>query len=180
VQEAGTDAYLVERSQEGYLDAYAILVQRHAPAAYRVALRITGDHHYAEDIAQESLTTAWQQLPRFRGESSFATWLYQITTRRALNHVRRTEPASSAELTETLDDENAGPATQVVRDLTQDAVTNAVQALPPAQRAVVVLHHLEGLSYSETASIPGWSVAAVRSHLFRARRTLGTTLAGWR
>ena len=57
------DSYLVRRAQEGYLDAYADLVDRHGALAYRVALRLLGNHHDAEDIAQEALITAWQQLP---------------------------------------------------------------------------------------------------------------------
>ena len=66
------------------------------------------------------------------------------------------------------------------RDLMKDAVTDAIQALPPAQRITVVLHHLEGLSYAEVAAVTDSSVAAVRSHLFRARRTLGVALQQWR
>lgn len=61
-----------------------------------------------------------------------------------------------------------------------DAVTNALAALPFSQRVVSVLHHLEGLSYAEVASVTRSTVPAVRSHLFRARRTLATTLEEWR
>ena len=60
-----------------------------------------------------------------------------------------------------------------------DAVTDAVLQLPPTQRAVVVLHHFEGLPYTEIAKLTGSSVPAVRSHLFRARRTLAQTLQSW-
>lgn len=174
------DDYLVQRAQEGYLDAYAELVSRHAPLAYRVALRIVGDHHDAEDVAQEALVAAWQQLPRFRGESAYSTWLYRIVTRRALNRIQRDRRPDSLDLLADQPDESNEPARTLERDLTTDAVSNAVQALPPAQRIVVVLHHLEGLPYAEVAAITGSSVAAVRSHLFRARRTLGTALAEWR
>ena len=86
------DAYLVARAQEGYLDAYELLVQRHSAMAYRVALRLTGNHHDAQDVAQEALIAAWENLTRFRAGSSFSTWLYQIVTRRALNKVSRGRP----------------------------------------------------------------------------------------
>ena len=173
------DTYLVQRAQEGYLDAYAELVARYATLAYRVALRIVGEHHDAEDVAQESLIVAWERLPQFRGDSAFSTWLYRIVTRRALNRVQRRPAASSLD---TLGDVPAGdqPALSVERELTRDAVTNAILALPPAQRVAVVLHHLEGLSYAEVADITDSSEPAVRSHLFRARRTLGSTLADWK
>jgi len=174
------DAYLVRRAQEGYLDAYAELVDRYSGLAYRVALRVVGNHHDAEDVAQEALVAAWQQLPNFRAQSSFSTWLYRIVTHRALNRVQRQHPSNSLDVIGDVADACAGPAMRLERDLMKDAVTDAIQALPPAQRITVVLHHLEGLSYAEVAAVTDSSVAAVRSHLFRARRTLGVALQQWR
>ncbi len=92
------DGYLVRRAQEGYVDAYAELVDRHGQLAYRVALRLLGNHHDAEDVAQEALVTAWQQLPGFKANSSFSTWLYQIVTRQALNRITRTRTTESLDL----------------------------------------------------------------------------------
>jgi RNA polymerase sigma-70 factor (ECF subfamily) len=179
--EAGVDdAYLVRRAQEGYLDAYAELVDRYSGLAYRVALRVVGNHHDAEDVAQEALVAAWQQLPNFRAQSSFSTWLYRIVTHRALNRVQRQHPSSSLDVIGDVADACAGPAMRLERDLMKDAVTDAIQALPAAQRITVVLHHLEGLSYAQVAAVTDSSVAAVRSHLFRARRTLGVALQQWR
>lgn len=179
--EAGVDdAYLVRRAQEGYLDAYAELVDRYSGLAYRVALRVVGNHHDAEDVAQEALVGAWQQLPNFRAQSTFSTWLYRIVTHRALNRVQRQHPNSSLDVFGDVADACAGPAMRLERDLMKDAVTDAIQALPPAQRITVVLHHMEGLSYAEVAAVTDSSVAAVRSHLFRARRTLGVALQQWR
>lgn len=179
-QPAVGDAYLVGRAQEGYLDAYELLVQRHSGMAYRVALRLTGNHHDAQDVAQEALIAAWENLPRFRSGSSFPTWLYQIVTRRALNKVSRGHPVSSLDLLPALADPAAEPATQTERNLAVDAVTDALLALPFPQRAVIVLHHFEGLSYAEIASVTGSTEPAVRSHLFRARRALGRRLEEWR
>jgi len=174
------DAYLVARARDGYLDAYEMLVQRHSAMAYRVALRLCGNHHDAQDIAQEALITAWQNLARFRGESSFSTWLYRIVTRRALNKVTRGRAAELADLLDEVADPVPGPAAQAERNLAVDAVTDALAALPFPQRAVVILYHFEGLSYAEVAEVTRSSVPAVRSHLFRARRTLGTRLEEWR
>jgi len=174
------DAYLVARAQEGYLDAYELLVQRHSAMAYRVALRLTGNHHDAQDVAQEALIAAWENLARFRAGSSFSTWLYQIVTRRALNKVNRGRTASSLDLLPDLADPAAEPATQTERNLAVDAVTDALLALPFPQRAVIVLHHFEGLPYAEIASVTGSTESAVRSHLFRARRALGKKLEEWR
>jgi RNA polymerase sigma-70 factor (ECF subfamily) len=174
------DAYLVARARDGYLDAYELLVQRHSAMAYRVALRLTGDHHDAQDVAQEALIAAWQNLERFKGASSFSTWLYQIVTRRALNKVTRGGEARSLDLLPEVADPAMETADKAERDLAVDAVTDALRALPFAQRTVIVLHHFEGLSYAEVATVTGATEPAVRSHLFRARRALAKTLEEWK
>ena len=125
-----SDAYLVARARDGYLDAYEMLVQRHAPMAYRVALRLCGDHHDAQDVAQEALIAAWQNLDQFREDSSFATWLYRIVTRRALNKVTREHITEALDLLSALADPAPEPPAQAERDLTADAVTSALARLP--------------------------------------------------
>ncbi|HEY0718233.1 MAG TPA: sigma-70 family RNA polymerase sigma factor [Streptosporangiaceae bacterium] len=175
-----SDRYLVARARDGYLDAYEMLVQRHSAMAYRLALRLCGDHHDAQDVAQEAFVAAWQNLERFRADSSFSTWLYQIVTRRALNKVTRGRGADAVNLLDEAADPGTAPDAQAERNLAADAVTNALAALPFPQRTVIVLHHFEGLSYAEVAEVTRSSVPAVRSHLFRARRTLGKTLEDWR
>lgn len=180
LEPAVSDGYLVARARDGYLDAYEMLVQRHSAMAYRVALRLCGDHHDAQDIAQEALIAAWQNLDRFRADSAFSTWLYQIVTRRALNRITRARAADPTDLLDEAADPGTEPAAQAERNLAVDAVTNALAALPFPQRAVIVLHHFEGLSYAEVAEVTRSSVPAVRSHLFRARRTLGKNLEEWR
>ena len=177
---AVSDGYLVARARDGYLDAYEMLVQRHSAMAYRVALRLSGDHYDAQDIAQEAFIAAWQNLDRFRADSSFSTWLYQIVTRRALNKVTRGRVADPVNVLDEAPDPGTEPDVQAERNQAVDAVTNALTALPFPQRTVIVLHHFEGLSYAEVAEVTRSSVPAVRSHLFRARRTLGQTLAEWR
>jgi RNA polymerase sigma-70 factor, ECF subfamily len=174
------DSYLVARARDGYLDAYEVLVRRHSAMAYRVALRLTGNHHDAQDIVQEALAAAWGKLAGFNADSSFSTWLHQIVTRRALNKVTRGRAPRSLDLLDDVADPGGGPDTVAERNMTADAVTGALAVLSPPQRVVVVLHHFEGLSYAEVASVTGSTVPAVRSHLFRARRILAATLAAWR
>ena len=174
------DAYLVSRARQGYLGAYELLVQRHSAMAYRIALRLAGNHHDAQDVAQEALIAAWEHLDQFKGDASFASWLYQIVTRRAYNKLTRTRSAAPLDLLGDVPASADGPAAQAERAAAADAVTRALAELPFAQRAVVVLHHLEGLSYAEVAAVTRSTVPAVRSQLFRARRTLGTKLSEWK
>ncbi len=129
------DGYLVRRAQEGYVDAYAELVHRHGQLAYRVALRLLGNHHDAEDVAQEALVTAWQQLPRFKANSSFSTWLYQIVTRKAMNRITRTRATESLDLLGDVSDASDQPGQHVERDLT---VTPSPMPSPPCHRRSVL------------------------------------------
>ncbi len=146
---------------------------------YRTALRMTGNHHDAEDVAQESLIAGWHRLEQFRGQSAFSTWMYRIITRLALNRLQRDKVAEPLDLLGDVADENTAHE-QAERNLAVNAVTQAIDELPVPQRVAVVLHHFEGLSYAEIATITQSTVPAVRSHLFRARRTLALTLSGWR
>jgi RNA polymerase sigma-70 factor (ECF subfamily) len=174
------DTYLVQRTREGYLDAYGELVDRHGPRAYRVALGLLGNKQDAEDVTQEAFVAAWRQLPSFRGDASYPTWLFQIVTRRALNRVTRAPAAASLDRLGDVSCPTAEPALEVERAATADAVTAAVAALPPPQRLAIVLHHFEGLPNSEVARITASTVPAVRSHLLRGRRTLARTLQDWK
>lgn len=122
----------------------------------------------------------WRQLPDFKAESSFATWLYQIFTRRALNRITQTRATSSLDMAGDIGVPGADPAVNAERNQAIDAVAAAVAALPPPQRVAIVLHHLEGLPKDEIARITSSPVPAVRSYLFRGRRTLAMTLAEWR
>jgi RNA polymerase sigma-70 factor (ECF subfamily) len=117
---------------------------------------------------------------RFRASSSFPTWLYRIVTRRALNRITRTRATESIDLLGDLSDEGDEPGQHVERDMTVEAVTDAVTALPPPQRIAIVLRHFEGLFNAEIARITGSTVPAVRSHLFRGRHTPSRTLEEWR
>ena len=170
---AAPDAAVTERFEQ--------IVMPHVDSAFNLARWIVRNRDDAEDVAQEALVAAWQQLPGFEAKSSYSTWLYQIVTRRALNRITRTRTDESLDL---LGDVAAPaaeePARDVERDLTVDAVTAAVADLPPPQRVAIVLHHFEGLPNQEIARITGSTVPAVRSHLFRGRRTLSQTLEHWR
>jgi RNA polymerase sigma-70 factor (ECF subfamily) len=174
------DAYLVRRARDGYLDAYELLVTRHAPRAYRVALRMLGNHHDAEDITQEALIAAWQALPTFRADATFATWLYRIVTTRSLNRINRTRRTYPLDAVPEPAAGRGGPPEQIERAAAAGAVARAITTLPGPQRAALVLYEFEGLSYADIAAVTGTSVPAVRSHLHRARRTLASLLSDWR
>ena len=167
----GEDAYLVALAQEGHLDAFEQLLHRHNLAAYRVALRMLGDDEDAQEVAREALVLAWRTLSQFTGNTSFVIWLYTIVTRATLDRLARgrSERTAQSHPQPRADEVAGGPSD----------IASAITALPPAQRIVLVLHHFEGLPYTDVATITGSTVPDTRRLLFRARRTLAATLGQW-
>ena len=151
------DDYLVRRAAGGCLNAYAQLIDRHGPLAYRVALRLLGNHQDAEDVTREALAAARQRLSGFRGDMSYPIWLLQIVIQRALGPISR-------------------PARETACGARADRVAAVVAALPPPQRTAIVLHHFEGLSHDEVARVTSRPVPAVREDLLRGRRGIARTL----
>ncbi len=177
---------LVERCREGDLEAFDCLLGRHQDAVYRTALRLLGDPEEAMDLAQDVLVTAFRKIAQFRGESRVSTWLYRITVNLARN---RWKSASRRPIVLSLDgnphehDDNPGPGIQVAsgnpgprehaagREILE-ALDREVGQLEDGYREVIVLRHVENLSYDEIAEALGVNLGTVKSRLARARNLL--------
>jgi RNA polymerase sigma-70 factor, ECF subfamily len=176
----GSDQQLVRAAQAGDLDAFGELTRRHAREVNRWAFAILRNEQDSQDVTQEAFLNAWLAMERFRADCAFTSWMYPIVTRLALNSVRQRRVTAVIDHQSHLAEPRGGPEDLAVQARTSDAVLTAVGRLPPAQRAVVTLHHLGGLPYSEIASVTSSTIPAVRSHLYRGRRTLAASLAPWR
>lgn len=175
--DAEADTWLVERARHGDIDAFEVLMHRHRHRVYRIALRIVGNPQDAEDVTQDVFVQVWATLAGFLGNSAFTTWLYRMVVNRSLNQRQRTRPTVPL-----LDhDQRAAPETADVVVATEraGATARAVADLPPDQRAVFVLHQLEGLSYTEICAVLNLPEPTVRGRLARARRTLLEQLRDW-
>ena len=186
-----TEAELIERVQAGDKAACAQCVEIHAPAVYRVALRMMGDPLEAEDVMQETFLNAFRTIESFEGRSGLATWLYRIANNVALMRLRKYQP-----LFVPIDLQSAegdGPQTTPLQLFdwcclpeedfasaeAQGELERAIGALPPVWRAVFVLRELEGLSTEETAQALELTPANVKVRLHRARLWLRERLAGY-
>jgi RNA polymerase sigma-70 factor (ECF subfamily) len=171
---------LIERIRRGDGEAHTLaaeLVRLHHASVYRLLANLTRDTHLAEDLCQETFTTAWTKLAGFRGDCAVGTWLHRIAYRRFLDWRR------SAERTKALSDGierriAANPLVGLVEDEEARALWDSLGRLDDADREVLALHYLQDLSYREIADITGEPVGTIKwrtsAALGRLRRLLAT------
>ena len=174
-----TDEQLVERAQAGESAAFDELARRYTNIVYRVLYKILRHDEDTQDALQDTFVSAYRALPRFRKDAKFSTWIYRIATNAALMkaRARRTNLVSLDHPTEDEDargawelpDGSATPDQDILSDETRRVMEDAIQALPPEQRAAFVLHDIQELSSAQTAEAMGITVSAVNSRLHRAR-----------
>lgn len=167
-------AALVERALRGEARAAEELVRRHLRAAVAVALAVVGDPSDAEDVAHDAFVLAFEQLETCREPERFAGWLMQIVRHRALNAAvqGRTRRATA----ERLPVEGEARAPEAGRIALRQALSSGLEQLSSAQREVVLLHDLQGLTHAEVAGALQISEVMSRQHLFQARRVLRALL----
>jgi RNA polymerase sigma-70 factor (ECF subfamily) len=168
---------LVERSRGGDQAAFRELVVLHQDRAYGLALRITRSPADAEEVAQDAFVRAWLALARFRGESSFATWLHRIVARRALDRLselkaRRGREVEVDEAESLPDPRPAAPPGDLAAATRGRRLERLVMELPAAQRMAVTLYYYEDRSVEQAAEILGMPENTVKTHLARARAAL--------
>ena len=173
------DRVLVMRARRGDLAAFEALVRRHQPLVGRHVRSIVGSRCLdADDITQEVFVRAYRFLGRFRGDSSFGSWLYRVTvnvTRSHRGRRLRQEPVwgDSGEGTAASVIETCRHAADLERDVAdRDLIDKALATLPEGLRRSIVLRDLHGLDYQEIADATGVPLGTVESRLFRARQRL--------
>jgi RNA polymerase sigma-70 factor (ECF subfamily) len=165
------DAQLRSRAAAGDDQAQRIIFNRYVDRVHRLAYRIAGESHLAEDITQETFIRAFTRLSQFREAARFSTWLHSIAVSVALNVVRKQRKWWARETA--LDTASAVVASdqQIEPDL-RDRVRSAVAALPEDQRVILVMHDVEGYTHDEIAECLSISAGACRMRLSRARGAL--------
>jgi RNA polymerase sigma-70 factor (ECF subfamily) len=176
---AMTDEDLVRSAQAGESPAFDELVRRYTNVVYRILYKILRHEEDSQDALQDTFVSAYRALPRFRQDARFSTWIYRIATNAALmkararrtNLVSLDHPNEDSEVGAVWDlpDWSATPDEEILSDETRRVMEDAIQALPPEQRAAFVLHDVQDLSSAETAEAMGITVSAVNSRLHRAR-----------
>lgn len=184
---ADADGPLLAAARRGDAAAYEKLLARYEHKIFRLACRITGNHHDAEEVVQDAFTKAFSRLATFQGDSLFSTWLTRIAINQALMKLRRRRrnvlPLDDVLRTEDDDvqreiaDWGPSPEQRFSQREVRQLLEGAVASLKPDQRVVFQLRDVEELSIEETARELGISMSAVKSRLVRARLALRDKLS---
>ena len=174
------DEALMAQVAKGQSHALELLLRRHADPLHTFIRRMVFDHHRSEELFQDVFLSVWTKRKLYEFPRPFKPWLYAI----ALNKCRaffRTRVPHGVSLngadTSGLQSPDGTPPQQVIADETDRQVIEAIRALPPQQRAVVLLRVWDDLAYSCIAEVVGCSEGTVRSHMHHGLLALRRALA---
>lgn len=180
---ADADRELVRRAQEGDLAAFDELVVKFSPRLYGMVYHMTSNREDTNDLLQDIFAKAYRSLKRFRGTSSFYTWIYAIGTNMTLNFLKKRKRRAAA----SLDDLDSGiqndeamvdighaanPRHQSDVNELQKKLNEAMQSLSDDHRAVVTMFDIQGIPHAEISKILKVSEGTIRSRLFYAHQQL--------
>jgi len=173
VEAASDECAWIERALPSDSCAFGSLYTLHVERVYALCLRMTGNTAEAEDCTQEAFIQAWSKLDRFRGDSSFGTWMHRVAVNTVLGRMRK----SNRERDRMHAVSNAAPPVDSVGDSggLRD-LEHAMNELPSGARHVFVLHAVYGYSHEETSDMLGIASGTSKAQLHRARRLLAQQL----
>ena len=177
-----SDAVAVQRTLAGDRDAYRVLVERYSLYLYRLAYRMSGNAHDAEEVVQEAFLRAYQKLSQFAGNSNFGTWVYRIAANYAIDRIRQrnveearqaspsrpTEDGSEIDTMAMIKDPSASPEHLASSAELAAKMQQALDSLTPAERTAIVMRHWEGCAIEEIAAVLKSNSNATKNTVFRA------------
>jgi RNA polymerase sigma factor (sigma-70 family) len=169
-----SDENLVTLSQSGDNEAFAQLVRKYSPDAYRTAFMVLRDHNEVEDVVQESFLTCYRKIKSFRMESSFKTWLYRIVVSRCYDRLRKLNRENnimnkvSLNLNNGYSDINEIESSLDLREV--------ILGLKPEHRLVLTLYYGMDFGVQKVADIMGVPAGTVKSRLNTARSLIKNSM----
>jgi RNA polymerase sigma-70 factor (ECF subfamily) len=181
-----SDEDLVRQARTGSEEAFAELVARYKDKIYNLGFRMLGNREEAEDVAQETFLHTYRALDSFRVEERFSPWIYKIASNLCLDRLRKQRYAVASldepvgpdgDIPQQVADWSSSPdKVYEISEIRQDT-QRAISALPPKYKVVVVLRHLQDLTYDEIAKVLNIPQGTVKTRLFRAREILRRKLS---
>ena len=176
---------LTARAAKGNQEAFGELVRRYEKKVIALSCHLCGNPDDGAEAAQDAFLSAWQGLPRFRGEANFSTWLYRLTSNACMDILRRRQ-RREAHSGASLDDEQSmtqitdmspTPQEAAERQELRAELRDALQALSPEHRQVLILREIHQLSYEEIGQALSVDTGTVKSRIHRARENLRKILS---
>jgi len=180
---------LVKRCQAGETEAFDELVTRYRTRIFAMIYNMVHNEQDAWDLAQDSFVKAWKSIKRFRGRSSFYTWIYRIVMNVTIDWLRKKQvKGAGVEFDDAIQLREVNPASKTLpkaeplpyermeRTEVRARIDNAITQLSPEHRAVILMKETEGMQYHEIAEALGCSIGTVMSRLFYARKKLQNLL----
>ena len=185
-----SDGELISQFLEGSEEAFNRLVLKHQRRAYNIAYRLLAQHEDALEVAQDAFVRVYRNLRRFRGRASFKTWLYKIILNLARNRYRHRvsrgelkkvsldnpRQYEDSESVREIADEKLSPTRELGGHEIQEQIQRGLMQLAAEHRQVIILRHIEGLSYDDMAQVLQCAQGTVKSRLHRARLELRQVL----
>jgi RNA polymerase sigma-70 factor (ECF subfamily) len=168
---------------DGDLEVFLSLVERHRRYMYNLAFRMTGNEQDAKDVVQESLLNAYLHLEQFERRADLRTWLNRILVNCALDHLRGlrrrpdvNDPRPISDVVETATSSSPDPERLATSADWRRHVSAAMNTMSPLERVTFTLRHFEGCSINEIAQTVGIGTNSAKQHIFRAVRKLRLAL----
>lgn len=183
------DEEIIKGILQGNKETYRYLVEKYQAMIFRTCMGFLHDKAEAEDLSQEIFIQAYQSLPKFKGNSSFATWIYRIAVNASLNKVRKTSKNSLFQRFELFGGgdklktfeipapENENPENIIILEEHREWVKKALDSLPINQRTAIVLSKYDDLSQKQIAEIMNTTEGAVEALIQRAKVNLREKLS---
>jgi RNA polymerase sigma-70 factor, ECF subfamily len=182
---------LIRAAQQGDAAAFEQLVQQYDRVVLRVAIHLTGSPEDGQDIYQEAFLRAYRNLPRFRFECSFYTWIYRIVVNLCLDHLRHkrrhcqysstvfSTEGKEHDVCDQIADERAisSPERNLLRRIQREHIVRALHTLSPRERMVFELKHYHGMQLKTVAGILNTTEGTAKNTLFRATHKLRSQLS---
>jgi RNA polymerase sigma-70 factor, ECF subfamily len=175
------DTQLMIRVQRNDASSFGELLTRNRNLVVNYLSRMVVNRAVAEELAQDVFVRVYRSRQTYEPTAKFSTWLYRITTNVALNHFRdekRTQNQISLDMQDAIQvrreaqDRAVLIEDRLVRDVVLRQIRHAIRALPPKQRAAVIMHKYDEMDYAQISRVLGCSPSAVKALMFRAYETL--------
>jgi len=172
-----SDEAVVKRVLAGETGCFRVILERYQKKVYAIGLRFFRNADDASDFTQEVFLRSYDRLGTFRGDSRFYSWIVRVAYNLGINAVRRARPEESM-TEEYVRSATPGPESIHIRGEVASALREALAALPEKYRICLDLFFFMGLSYGEISEVTGYNVNTIKSHVFRAKKILRSSLHG--